>query len=70
MGLRADEQRGMDLLIRSVKQNFPPALLYLKTRLESHDDRFQFSQETVDLLNTELNGFNKTKIAEAIVMAI
>ena len=70
LGLRADEQRGMDLLIRSVKQNFPPALLYLKTRLESHDDRFQFSQETVDLLNTELNGFNKTKIAEAIVMAI
>lgn len=70
MGLRADEQRGMDLLILSVKQNFPPALLYLKTRLESHDDRFQFSQETVDLLNTELNGFNKTKIAEAIVMAI
>ena len=70
MGLRTDEQRGMDLLIRSVKQNFPPALLYLKTRLENHDDRFQFSQETVDVLNTELNGFNKTKIAEAIVMAI
>ena len=70
MGLPPDEQRGMDLLIRSVKQNFPPALLYLKTRLESHDDRFQFSQETVDVLNTELNGFNKTKIAEAIVMAI
>ena len=70
MGLRADEQRGMDLLIRSVKQNFAPALLYLKTRLENHDDRFQFSQETVDVLNTELNGFNKTKIAEAIVMAI
>ena len=70
MGLRADEKRGMDLLIRSVRQNFPPALLYLKTRLESHDDRFQFSQETVDVLNTELNGFNRTKIAEAIVMAI
>lgn len=70
MGLRADENRGMDFLIRSVKQNFAPALLYLKTRLESHDDRFQFSQETVDMLNTELNGFNKTKIAEAIVMAI
>lgn len=70
MGLPADEQRGMDLLIRSVKQNFPPALLYLKTRLENHDDRFQFDQDTVDVLNTELNGFNKTKIAEAIVMAI
>ena len=70
MGLRADEQRGMDLLIRSVKQNFPPALLYLKTRLENHDDRFRFDQDTVDVLNTELNGFDKTKIAEAIVMAI
>ena len=70
MGLIADEQRGMDLLLQSVKQNFPPALLYLKTRLENHDDRFRFDQETVDVLNTELNGFNKTKIAEAIVMAI
>ena len=36
----------------------------------NHDDRFQFDQDTVDVLNTELNGFNKTKIAEAIVMAI
>ena len=70
MGLPTDAHRGMDLLIRSVKQNFAPSLLYLKTRLENHDDRFQFSQETVNLLNTELNGFNKTKIAEAIVMAI
>ena len=70
MGLRADEQRGMALLIQSVKQNFAPALLYLKTRMESHDDRFEYSAEMVEVLATELNGFNKTKIAEAIVMSI
>lgn len=70
MGLRTDEKRGMDLLIRSVHQNFSPALLYLKTRLENHDSRFQYSAETVEVLKTELNGFNKTKIPEAIVMAI
>ena len=70
MGLLTDEQRGMSLLLQSVKQNFAPALLYLKTRLESHDDRFQYSDETVQVLATELNGFNKTKIAEAIVMSI
>ena len=70
MGLRADEQRGMGLLIQSVKQNFAPALLYLKTRLENHDARFQYSAETVEALATDLNGFNKTKIAEAIVMSI
>ena len=70
MGLRKDEQRGMDFLMRSVQQNFAPALLYLKNRMESHDNRFRYSAETVAMLETELNGFNKTKIAEAIVMAI
>ena len=70
MGLRNDEQRGMDFLMQAVQQDFAPALLYLKNRMENRDNRFQYSAETIAMLETELNGFNKTKIAEAIVMAI
>lgn len=69
-GLKPDQDKGMKYLSSAIKKNFPPALLYLKKRLENRDTRFEYSPETVRALNSELSGFDDSRTAEAIAIAI
>lgn len=70
MGFASDTKEGMKYLMAAVNNGFAPALLYLRTRLEHRDRRFEYSSEMLETLRTELGGFDRSKIAEAVVLAI
>lgn len=70
MRVQRNSEKGLEMLTEAVNKGFAPALLYIRTRLEHGDSRFEISRSDIDSLSRTLGDFDKSKIGEAIVYAI